>query len=82
MKLICRTSLSAFLRLAQCCDVSVHCEMPRKDNKSLKVSMSLMGFFQKSSLISCGQTDMGQQPPGRGKRAGTDKTLHSPLHGL
>ena len=68
MKLICRARLSAFLWSAQCCDVSIHCEMisgeqplPRKNNNSLKVSVSPMGFFQKSSLISCDQTDMGQK---------------------
>ena len=59
----CRERFSAQV---QCCEVKIQCEMrlgeqplPTKNKSSLKVSLSLIGFFQKINLKSCGQTESG-----------------------
>ena len=62
----CRARFSAFLSEVQCCEVKIQCEMrlgeqplPTKNKNSLKVNLSLIGFFQKINLKSCGQTESG-----------------------
>ena len=62
----CRAHFSAFWSEVQCCEVKIQCEMrlgeqplPTKTKNSLKVSLSLIGFFQKINLKSCGQTESG-----------------------
>ena len=62
----CRAHFSTFLSEVQCCEVKIQCEMrlgeqplPTKNKNSLKVNLSLIGFFQKINLKSCGQTESG-----------------------
>ena len=64
-KSICLALFSPLLCDAQCCGVSIHFAMtfgeqplPMKNNKSLKVSLSPVGFFQKSYCMLVGQVWM------------------------
>ena len=66
MKFICLALFSPLECGAQCCEVRIHLAMtsgeqplPMKNNKSLKESLSPVGFFQKSCLISVGQVSNG-----------------------
>ena len=65
MKSICLALFSPLVCDAQCCDVKIHFAitsgeqpLPMKNNKSLKVSLSPVGFFQKSCCMSVGQVWM------------------------
>ena len=62
MKLICLALFSPLVCVVQCCDVRIHFAiisgeqpLPMKNNKSLKVSLSPAGLFQKIRCMSVGQ---------------------------
>ena len=62
MKLICLALFSPLVCVVQCCDVRIHFAiisgeqpLPMNNNKSLKVSLSPAGLFQKIHCMSVGQ---------------------------